>query len=162
MAGDRLSCRAPPVAASALPTPPAPRWYALPLLALGLLGFTAFWVLTALAFDIVGAWLAPLAALDMVWLLAVAGWRAGPARALLAAAATALVVALANYGIAAGQIGQAFDQRPWESALHMGPWFAWQLARLANGPLQAGLYLLALALALGLGLSGRRPAPSAR
>ena len=46
-----------------------PRWFALPLLALGMLGFVSAWVLAALFFERQCAWLAPLAAVDMVLLL---------------------------------------------------------------------------------------------
>ena len=139
-----------------------PRRFALPLLALGATGFAAAWMLLALAVDRQCAWLAPVAALDMVLLLRIAHWPAGRSRAAWALLATAATLAMANYGIVAGQMGQGFGMRPWESALHLGPNFAWLLAGLANSHLDLAFYAIGLATAAWAGLSGRRPAPSAR
>ena len=145
-----------------MPKPSAPRWYALPLLVLGAAGFAAFWMLAALALDGLCAWLAPLAAVDMVLLLRMAKWPAGPARAAWAALATAGVVAAANFLIVAGQVGQNFGFRPWESALLLGRDYAWLLLRLAADRLDVALWTAGVLVALWAGLSGRRPAPSAR
>lgn len=138
-----------------------PRWYALPLLALGAAGFAAAWMLLALALDRQCAWLAPLAALDML-LLRMAHWPAGRARAAWAAATTALVIVAANFLIIAGQVGKNFGLRPWESARLIGPHYAWLLAELALDRIDLALFALGLLIALWAGLSGRRPAPSAR
>lgn len=145
-----------------MPKPSAPRWYALPLLVLGATGFAAFWMLAALALDGLCAWLAPLAAVDMLLLLRIAKWPAGPARAAWAALATAGVVAAANFLIVAGQVGQNFGLRPWESALLLGRDYAWLLLRLAADRLDIALWTAGVLVALWAGLSGRRPAPSAR
>lgn len=145
-----------------MPPTSAPRWYALPLLALGATGFAAAWILVALALDRQCAWLAPLAALDMVLLLRMARWSAGPARAGWAVLATLAVVVAANFLIVAGQIGISLGLRPWESALRIGPHFAWLLARLANSRTDLALYMLGVLAAAWAGVSGRRPASSAR
>lgn len=145
-----------------MPKPSAPRWYALPLLVLGAAGFAAFWMLAALALDGLCAWLAPLAAVDMVLLLRMAKWPAGPARAAWAALATGGVVVAANFLIVAGQVGQNFGFRPWESALLIGRDYAWLLLRLAADRLDVALWMAGVLVALWAGLSGRRPAPSAR
>ena len=36
---------------------------------------------------------------------------------------------------------------PWDSALRLGPVYAWELLRLANGPAELAWYALALVLA---------------
>ena len=146
-----------------LMTDPATRTlrpYALPLLALAAAGFAAAWVLAALALERQCAWLAPVAALDMVVLLRFARVAAGTARALFAAAGTALTILLANYGIAAAEVGRNMGLLPWASALRLGPDYAAILVGLANGPAEWAWYVLALAGAAWGGLSGRRPAPS--
>ena len=148
-----------------MPAPPAraSRPYALPLLALGVAGCAALWVLLALGLQRGQcAWLAPLAALDMLLLQRIARWPAGAGRAAWAVAATALAIALANYGIAAAEVGRNMGLLPWDSALRLGPGYAATLLELANGPAEWAWYALALALAAWGGLSGRRPAPSVR
>lgn len=126
---------------------PPPRWYALPLLALGAAGFAAAWMLLALALDRQCSWLAPLAALDMALLLKLAKWPAGGSRRALAMAASAAAIVAANALIVAGQIGQSFGLRPWESALKLGPSYAWLLAGMANDGIDLLLYAAALLLA---------------
>ena len=140
----------------------SPRWFALPLLALGSLGFACAWMLLALRFERQLAWLAPLASADMVLLLAISRCPAGPRRAAWTTLATATAIIVANFGIIAGQVGMGFGLRPWESALRLGPSFARELARLATGPGDLAWYALALALAGWAGFSARRRAPSVR
>ena len=139
-----------------------PRWFALPLLALGMLGFVSAWVLAALFFERQCAWLAVVAAADMVLLLSIARWPPGTGRAALAFIATAVAIALANFGIAAGEVGQGFGLRPWESALMLGPDHARTLLEMANSPLDLAFYAMGLLVALVAGFSARRRAPSAR
>jgi predicted amidohydrolase len=103
-----------------------------------------------------------VAALDVVLLLRLAKWPAGASRAAWALLATAAAITAANVLIAAGQVGQQFGLRPWESALKMGPSYAWLLTTLALDPVDLALCAAALLLALWMGLSGPRPAPSAR
>ena len=141
---------------------PTPHWYALPLLILGAAGFSAAWLLLALALGSQCAWLAPLAALDMVLLQRLSRWPGGLRRACWALLMTALIVVLANFLIIAGQIGRSFGLRPWESALQIGPGYAWLLAGLANSRFDLLLYAASLLLAAWLGLSDRRRGPSIR
>jgi len=145
-----------------MPSAPARRWYALPLLALGAAGAAAAWLLLALALDQQCAWLAPLVALDMVLLLRLAHWRAGWIRAGWALLATVMVIAAANVLIAAGQIGASLGLHTLESVRLIGPHYAWLLIGLANRPIDLLLYGVGLLVAVVSGLSGRRPAPSAR
>ena len=120
---------------------------ALVLLLLGGLGFAAAWCLLAGALQSQAAWMAPLAALDAVLMLRLgrmpADWRR-PAWAFIATLATIL---LANWGIAAIEIGRSMGLLPWDSALRLGPVYAWELLRLANGPAELAWYVLALVLA---------------
>ena len=124
---------------------PAP-WFAPALLAVGSAGFAAAWVLLAYARDRQCSWMAVLAAIDAVLLLRLARMRAGWPRALLATLATAAAIVLANWGIAAAQIGKAMGLLPWQSLPKLGADYAWLLATLANGP--ADLAWLAAALLL--------------
>ena len=84
---------------------------------------------------------------------------AGAKRAMLAVAGTLATILLANWGIAAMEIGRSMGLLPWESALRLGSGYAWELIRLANGPTELAWYALALVVAVIGGLSGRRPAP---
>jgi hypothetical protein len=132
---------------------------ALLLLLIGGTGFAAAWVVAAGTLDTHGAWLAPLGAADVAWMLHLGRMPAGAKRALLAVAGTLATILLANWGIAAMEIGRSMGLLPWESALRLGSSYAWELIRLANGPLELAWYAAALATAVIGGLSGRRPAP---
>ena len=122
------------------------RWFAPALLTVGSFGFAAAWVLVAFARDKQCSWMAILAALDAVFLLRMAKMAPGWPRATLAVTATALTIALANWGIAAAQIGRAMGMLPWESLTRLGPFYAWTLANLANPPID--LFWLASSLVL--------------
>ena len=126
------------------------RWLAPALLILGCFGCAAAWILLALAGDRQCSWMALLAALDAALLLRMARMPPGAARMLVALLGTAATIAIANWGIAAGQLGRALGLLPWESVLKLGPHHAWTLAGLANTPtdlawLAAGLLLAAIA-----------------
>ena len=54
---------------------------------------------------------------------------------------------MANWGIAAAQIGRLVGLLPWESAQRLGPAHAWTLINLANPAPQLAWLLLALAVA---------------
>ena len=151
-----------PLPPSMRPPPASPRWFALPLLLLGIAGFAALWVVVALAYDRMLPWLAPLAAADMVLLLAVARWPAGWTRAWLALVATLCTIALANFWIAAGEVGQGLGLLPWQSALKLGPAYAWTLWQLATSAIDLAWYAASMVVAAWVGLSARRPAPSVR
>lgn len=122
------------------------RWFAPVLLLIGSFGFAAAWVLLAFARNAQCSWMAVLAAIDAVLLLRLARMRPGWMRSVLAVAGTALAIALANWGIAAAQIGKVMGLLPWESLAKLGPHYAWTLATLANRP--ADLAWLAAALLL--------------
>jgi hypothetical protein len=138
-----------------IPSAPGARRTALSMLAIlllvaGCLGFAATWVLVAFARDRQCSWMALLAALDAVFLLRLGRVPPGATRSLLAVAATALTIVLANWGIAAAQIGRAMGLLPWESMGKLGPFYAWTLANLANPPVEllwlaASLVLAAIA-----------------
>ncbi|HJR74461.1 MAG TPA: hypothetical protein VJ806_12565 [Luteimonas sp.] len=126
-------------------------WLSLLLLALGCAGFAALWVLAALYTDRQLGWMALLGALDAAVLVRLGGLPRGAGRAIAAVAATAVIVLLANWGVAAGQIGTVMGLLPWESLLKLGPRYAWTLAQLANGAVEWACTLAALALAAWLG-----------
>lgn len=105
------------------------------LLALGVAGFAAVWVLVALSSGRPGSWMAVLGALDIIIVLRLGGWRPGGSRVLAAASATALIAVIANWWIIAAQLGAMLGLTPWASAARLGFHHAWTLAGLANGPL---------------------------
>jgi len=121
-------------------------WLAPVLLVIGSFGFAAAWVLLAFARDQQCSWMAILAALDAALLLRMARMPRGWLRAMLAVIATATTIVLANWGIAAAQIGRVMGLLPWESMTKLGPFYAWTLANLANPPID--LLWLATALVL--------------
>ncbi len=125
---------------------PPSRWLAPLLLLLGSLGFAAAWVLLAFAQDRQCSWMALLAAADAAVLLRLSRMGPGWQRAALAVASTGATIILANWGIAAAQMGRVMGLLPWESMTRLGPSFAWTLANLANPPVD--LLWLAIALVL--------------
>ncbi|GAA4998255.1 hypothetical protein GCM10025793_00370 [Lysobacter lycopersici] len=91
--------------------------------------------------------MALVAALDAAIVLRITGARAGTSRACAAMAATAFAIALANWWIAAGQVGRSLGLMPWASSLRLGPDYAWTLASLANRPVDLAWIAAALLLA---------------
>jgi len=126
-----------------------PSLLAICLLLAGCSGFAAAWVLVAFAHDRQCSWMALLAALDAVFLLRLARMPAGTTRSLLAVGGTLLTIVLANWGIAAAQIGRSMGLLPWESLGKLGPFYAWTLANLANPPVEL-LWLAASLLLAGI------------
>ena len=120
---------------------------------LGCLGFAAAWVLLARALQSQASWLAPLAALDVAWMLHLGRVRPGWTRTALAMVSTVAVIALANWGIAATEIGRSMGLLPWESALRLGPNYARELIQLANSRLDLAWYAISVVLA---GILARR------
>lgn len=112
-------------------THPAP-WPSLLLLLLGTLFFSAAWIMLAVYAGKPCGWMAVLAALDAALMLRLGGMPRGAHRAILAVPATLAMIALANWGTAATQIGIAMGLNPWDSALKLGMGYAWTLAGLAN------------------------------
>ena len=130
---------------------PALPWLAPALLVLGSTGFAAAWVLLAWSRDRQCSWMAVLAALDAAVLLRLSRMRPGWPRALLATLATAATIALANWGIAAAQMGKPMGLPPWQALGRIGPEFAWLLAGMVNQPVDLAWLLAALVFALVLG-----------
>jgi hypothetical protein len=140
-----------PTSSSRAPSPPAPApvpWLAPVLLLIGSTGFAAAWILLAWSRDQQCSWMAVLAALDAVLLVRLARMPAGWLRATLAGAATAGSILLANWGIAAAQMGKPMGLLPWESMGKLGPSFAWVLATQANHPADLAWLWLGLVLAV--------------
>lgn len=120
---------------------------ALLLLLIGCLGFAATWVLAARLLEAQSAWLAPLAALDAALMLRLGRMPPGWKRMAWGLSATAAIMLLANWGITATEVGIGMGLLPWESALRLGPVYAWELIRLANGTIELAWYALALVAA---------------
>ena len=137
-----------------MPEPAARRlpFPAIALLLLASAGIAAGWALLALVSGRQCSWMAVIAALDAVVVLRLMRVRPGLSRAAAALAASALAIALANWWIAAGQIGRNFGMMPWDSSLRLGPDYAWTLATLVNHP--ADLAWIAVALVFAA-LAGR-------
>ncbi|QQP98852.1 hypothetical protein JHW38_10080 [Lysobacter enzymogenes] len=114
---------------------------------MGTFGFAAFWVLAALAFDRQLGWMAVIGALDIAWMLRLGGWRPGWKRAVAGAAATALIVAVANWGIVAGQLSGPFGLDLISSAGKLGPNLFLTLFQLASSGLDLVFMVVALAVA---------------
>ena len=128
-----------------------------PVLALILLlifsfGFAAGWCLLAGTLESQVAWMAPLAALDAVVMLRLGRVHADWRRPAWAVVATLATIMLANWAIAALEIGRSIGLLPWESALRLGPAYAWELLRLANGPAELAWYAASVVVA-GVGAS---------
>ena len=102
---------------------------------LGGLSFIFIWILLALYLNGQAGWMALLAAVDVVLMLRFGGMPRSVGRCVLATAATIGMIVLANWGIAATQIGFAMGLTPWESAVKLGLAYAWTLSQLANSPL---------------------------
>jgi hypothetical protein len=122
--------------------------FRLPVLALaGSLGFAAAWILLA---DVLGrpaGWMAPLAALDAALLLRLAGRAGGPRRAAWGVVATALAVAVANWGIVAVGMGRLAGIAPPQSLWHLGASHGWLLLQLANGAVEVAWWIAGLVVA---------------
>ena len=105
---------------------------ALALALAGSIGIAAAWVLVAQATGRQASWMAVVAAIDSLLLLRMGGYRPGTARAGWAVLATLLAIALANWGIAADQVGRMLGLAPWNSMIRLGPEHGWLLLRMAN------------------------------
>jgi hypothetical protein len=140
-----------PPASSDTPPSPRARWltwaYRLLMLLGACAGFAAIWVVLAWSNNSQCGWMALLGALDAAWILRLSGWPAGPRRALAGMAATAGIIALANWWIVAVHLGEVLGFDPLESALRLGVNHAWLLARLANTTFDLAMIPVALLLA---------------
>lgn len=129
------------------------RSVALPLtmLVVGCLGVAAAWVLLALYGSGQKGWMAMVAALDAAWMLRLGGLRAGRMRGVLAVLGTLAVVALANWAIAALQIGLPMGLDLWESLSKPGVGYVWLLAGMANSAFDKACIAVAVVLAAWFG-----------
>ena len=124
-------------------------WLAPALLAIGCAGCAAAWILLGVASGRQCSWMAIVAGLDAALLLRLAAMPRGPARMAIAVLGTGATILLANWGIAATQLGRSIGVLPWMSAVKLGPDYAWTVLSLANTPadlawLAAGMALAAL------------------
>lgn len=112
-----------------MPPFPSGRWF-WPGVALvvGIAGISAIWVAIAVLSDTTASWLGLVAAVDMALLLGLTRAPAGPARAAIAALATAAATALSLWLVVATQLGLALGLPPLASAVRLGPHLAWTLA----------------------------------
>ncbi len=120
---------------------------AIGLLLLASTGIAAAWALLSLVTGRQCSWMALAAAVDAIVVLRLLRVRPGMARAATALAATVLSAALANWWIAAGQVGRSLGLLPWDSSLRLGGDYAWTLATLANHPGDLAWIAAALLLA---------------
>ena len=123
---------------------------ALALALAGSIGIAAAWVRVAQSTGHHGSWMAVVAAADAALLLRMGGFRPGTARAFIGVLATTLAIALANWGIAATEVGRQLGLTPWASLGKLGADHGWLLVRMANGAvdlawLAAGLVVAAVA-----------------
>ena len=132
---------------------PAPRRLVAPLifLLLGIFGMAAVWTLTALIVDRQCAWMAAIAAADLALLLRIGRAAPGLPRAVANVIATGLTIAVANWCIAAAQMGGPMGLPMTESLQRIGPDFAQTLLLIANQPTDWAWYAVAAVLSLWLG-----------
>ena len=102
------------------------------LLLLGCLTAIIAWLLVALSTGQQAGWMALLVALECAFMLRLGTFPPGRARAILATAATGLVIVASQWAIASAQIGMVMGLDVLASSLRMGPRLAWQLLSLAN------------------------------
>lgn len=126
-------------------------WLAPVMLLLGSVFFTLIWILLALFLGRSCGWMALLGAVDAFLILHFSGMRPGWRRACWAVLATLGMIVVANWGIAATQIGISLGLSPWDSATKLGLYHAWTLVGLANQTADRLWMATALVLALLLG-----------
>lgn len=127
---------------------PAP---ALALALAGSIGIAAAWVLLSQAIGRQSSWMALVAAADAALLLRMGGLAAGPWRSVVAVLATALAIALANWGIAATEVGRMLGLPPWASLAKLGAGHGWLLVQLANDAVDLAWLAAGLVVAAALG-----------
>jgi hypothetical protein len=136
----------------AAPAPPRHRIVAPVILALfGVVGMSAIWALLALILDRQCAWMAAVAAIDIVLLLRLGRAAPGLPRALVALAATFATVVFSNWIIAASQVGGPMGFRTLDALQRLGTDHAQTLFGLANQPAEWAWYVIAAIIALWAG-----------
>lgn len=124
-----------------------PRWLLPVMLVVASACVLVIWVSLALYLQRQTGWMALLVALDVVLVLRLGGMAAGTRRAVLAAAVTVAISAMALWTVPATQLGFALGLSPWESALRLGAHHGWTLISLSTTPLDAVALALAPVLA---------------
>ena len=133
---------------------PAPRARAIApavLMLLGILGMSAIWTIAALMLDTQCAWIAAIAAADFALLLRLSQAAPGHGRALTALLATVATILIANWTIAATQMGAPMGLTLTESVQRLGSDHAQTLFGLANRSVEWAWSGVAGVLALWLG-----------
>lgn len=128
-------------------TPPARIFVPALLAALGVAGMSAIWVIIALILDRQCAWMAVAAAIDIGLLLRVGRAAPGRGRAIATLAGTLATAFVANWTIAASEIGFPLGLTLGEALQRLGPHHAQTLLGLANRPTEWALYAIAAAVA---------------
>jgi hypothetical protein len=123
-------------------------WLWPPLLLVGCVTAIISWLLIALRSGSQASWMAPLSALEIVWMLRLGSLPRSHLRISLAVLATVAVILATNLGIAAGQIGAGLGLDPWTSATKLGAQHARTLLSLANDGYDIICYVIAVLLAL--------------
>jgi hypothetical protein len=118
---------------------------------LGIFGMSAIWTLLALIVDRQCAWMAALTAADIALLLRLGRAAPGLPRAAATVLATLATILIANWTIAATQIGGAMGLRLVESVQRLGSDHAQTLFGLANQPAELAWYAIAVIIAVWLG-----------
>lgn len=121
------------------------------LAALGVFGMAAGWALIALILNRHCAWIAVLTAADIALLLRMGRAAPGLPRAVTTVVATLATILLANWIIAATQIGGQFGLKLVDSVFRLGTDHAQTLMGLANRPAELAWYAIAVIVALWLG-----------
>jgi len=122
-------------------------WLGACLALAGSTGVAAAWVAVSMLSASQCGWMALIAALDAAWLLRLGGAKPGVARMAFGVIATALAIALAQWGIVSAHLAGMMGLGFLDTALRLGPSLAWTMAELANGPVDMAFLAIGLVLA---------------
>jgi hypothetical protein len=136
---------------TSVPAPATAKPLALIACAVAIVGVAAIWTGVTLVLRGPAGWMAVLAALDAALLLRLAQWPRGNSRAGMAVAVTVATALLANYFVAAAQIGIAMGLRPYEALPLMGPELAMLYAQSNHGVVEWVSYAIAVIAAWVMG-----------
>ena len=131
--------------------PARPRLSILPWLLLAAAGIAAAWVLVGLYLGRPLNGAAFVVTANMALVVRLAKLPRGTGRGLLAAAGTALGIALAIWWTVASRVGIEMGMPPWEGIPLMGAGFAWVLAQMSYTPMEWAMFAAAVLLAAVLG-----------
>ena len=135
-------------------TSPAPKprvFLPIALALLGIFGMAAVWTLVALILNNQCGWMAVLAAADIAFLLRLGRAARGRSRAIAALVATFMTILIANWAIAAAEIGLPMQLHMMDAIGRLGIHHAHTLLDLANRPVEWIWYAIAAIVALWLG-----------